>query len=59
MQPVQLSLIPEPHPRPAAQPPQVLVEQLPEQAIAAAIALLAGVIAKTATPEGMEATSES
>jgi hypothetical protein len=37
----------------------VLAEQLPEQVLAEAIALLAGVIAKTATPEGMEATSES
>jgi hypothetical protein len=50
MQPVQLSLIPDPHPRPA----MMLAEQLPEQAIAAAIALLAGVIAKTAVPRGRE-----
>ncbi|MDQ3764399.1 MAG: hypothetical protein M3460_23400 [Actinomycetota bacterium] len=33
MQPVQLSLIPDPHPRPAA----TLAEQLPEKAIAAAL----------------------
>ena len=47
MQPVQLSLIPEPSPRPA----EALVEQLPEQVIALAIPLLAGVIAKAALPE--------
>lgn len=53
MQPVQLSLIPDPHPGPAA----TLAEQLPEKAIAAAITLLAGVIAKTAIPEGLEVAS--
>jgi hypothetical protein len=58
MQPVQLSLIPEPHLGPAAQPSQALAEQLPEQVFAEAIALLAGVIAKTATPEGLEASGE-
>jgi hypothetical protein len=42
VQPVQLSLIPDPHPRPAA----TLVEQIPAEAVAAAIMLLAGVIAK-------------
>ena len=47
MQPVQLSLIPEPSPRPA----EALVEPLPEQVIALAIPLLAGVIAKAALPE--------
>jgi hypothetical protein len=47
MQPVQLSLIPEPSPRPA----EALVEHLPEQVIALAIPLLAGVIAKAALPE--------
>jgi hypothetical protein len=52
MQPVQLSLIPDPHSRPAPTP----AEQLPEQAIAAAITLLAAVIAKTAVPEGREVT---
>ena len=46
MQPVQLSLIPEPSPKPAAP-----AEQLPEQVIAMAIPLLAGVIAKAALPE--------
>ena len=50
MQPVQFSLIPDPHPR----PPAALAAQLPETAIAAAITLLAGVITKTAAPEGME-----
>lgn len=54
MQPVQLSLIADPHPRPAA----VLAEQLPETAVAAAIALLAGVIAKASGPEGMEVAGD-
>ena len=54
MQPVQLSLIPDPHPRPAA----VLTEQLPETAVAAAIALLAGVIANASGPEGMEVAGD-
>ncbi len=54
MQPVQLSLIPDPHPR----PPAALAEELPERAFAAAITLLAGMIAKTATGQGMEATDE-
>jgi hypothetical protein len=58
VQPVQLSLIPDPHPRPTEQPPGALAEQLPEQAFAQAITLLAGVIAKTATPEELEATGE-
>ena len=47
MQPVQLSLIPDPRPTPAA----TMVEHLPENAIAAAVALLAGVIAKTAAAQ--------
>jgi hypothetical protein len=58
MQPVQLSLIPEPvpaPPRPAEGPP---VEGLPADAVAAATALLAGVIAKAAAPSGMEAVSD-
>ena len=54
MQPVQLSLIPEPHPRPAP----ALSEQLPEQAFAAAITLLAVLIAKTAIPQRLEATGD-
>ena len=52
MQPVQLSLIPDPH------PPAVPAEQLPEEAFAAAIALLAGVIAKASGPEGMEVAGD-
>ena len=54
MQPVQLSLIPDLHPR----PPAALVEQLPEKAFAAAITLLASMIAKTAMPEGLEVDSD-
>ena len=54
MQPVQLSLIPDPHPRPAT----VLAEQLPETAVAAAIALLAGVIAKAGRPEGIQVAGD-
>jgi hypothetical protein len=50
MQPVQLSLIPDPHPA----TPAMLVEQLPTDAVAMAIALLAAVIAKTAIQEGLE-----
>lgn len=54
MQPVQPSLIPDPHSRPAA----MLVEHLPEEAVAAAIMLLAAVIAKTAAPEGIEVATD-
>ena len=54
MQPVQLSLIPEPSPRPA----EALVEQLPEQVIALAIPLLAGEIAKAALPEDRRALGD-
>lgn len=54
MQPVQPSLIPDPHPR----PPEPLVEQLPEEAVAAAIMLLAAVIAKTAALEGIEVDAD-
>jgi hypothetical protein len=54
MQPVQLSLIPDPQPR----PPATLVEQLPEEAVATAITLLAAVIAKTATPAGIEVAAD-
>src|SRR5689334_16401446 len=49
MQPVQLSLIPDPHPRPAT-----LVEQLPPEAVAAAVTLLARVIAKASVVAGIE-----
>lgn len=44
VQPVQLSLIPDPHPA----PPATLVGHLPEEAVAVAITLLANVIAKAA-----------
>jgi hypothetical protein len=54
MQPVQPSLIPDPHPRPA----EMLVDHLPEEAVAAAIMLLAAVIAKTAAPEGIEVDAD-
>jgi hypothetical protein len=54
MQPVQPSLIPDPHPR----PPAPLVDNLPEEAVAAAIMLLAAVIAKTAAPEGIEVDAD-
>jgi hypothetical protein len=54
MQPVQPSLIPDPHPR----PPATLVDHLPEEAVAAAIMLLAAVIAKTAAPEGIEVDAD-
>ncbi|MDF2743396.1 MAG: hypothetical protein K0S88_4772 [Actinomycetia bacterium] len=42
MQPVQLSLLPDPHPA----TPATLVEQLPVEAVTTAITLLAAVIAK-------------
>ena len=54
MQPVQLSLMPDPHPTPAAS----IVEHLPEKAIAAAVALLAGVIAKTAATQLIEVADD-
>ena len=53
MQPVQLSLIPDPAPTPPAP-----ARSLPTEAVAAATALLAGVIAKAAAPSGMEATAD-
>lgn len=55
MQPVQLSLIPEPPPA-LPTPADGPAEELPAEAVAAATALLAGVIAKAAAPTGMEAT---
>jgi len=64
MQPVQLSLMPDPAPAPsgAAPPvppvPAVSVGALPSEAVAAATALLAGVIAKAAAPTGTEATAD-
>jgi hypothetical protein len=53
MQPVQLSLIPDPVPTPITGPVLALeltpmVEQLPAEAVATAITLLANVIAKAA-----------
>jgi hypothetical protein len=53
MQPVQLSLIPDPAPTPPAP-----ARSLPTEAVAAATALLAGVIAKAAAPTGREATAD-
>ena len=57
MQPVQLSLIPDPAPAPPALAPPTPARGLPSEAVAVATALLAGVIAKAAAPGGMEATS--
>ena len=60
MQPVQLSLMPDPAPAPSgtAPPvPAVPAGALPTEAVAAATALLAGVIAKAA-PTGTEATAD-
>jgi hypothetical protein len=53
MQPVQLSLMPDPAPAPPAP-----ARGLPAEAVAAATALLAGVIAKAAAPTGTEATAD-
>jgi len=57
MQPVQLSLIPDPVPTPISGPVLALeltpmVEQLPAEAVATAITLLANVIAKAAAAMG-------
>ena len=57
MQPVQLSLIPDPVPTPITGPVPALeltpmVEQLPTEAVATAITLLANVIAKAAAAMG-------
>ena len=60
MQPVQLSLMPDPARGPSgtAPPvPAVPAGALPTEAVAAATALLAGVIAKAA-PTGREATAD-
>ena len=59
MQPVQLSLIPDPPPTSLADPlppPAPTVEQLPADAVMTAITLLANVIAKAAAPRRSEAT---
>jgi hypothetical protein len=53
MQPVQLSLIPDPSSAPPAP-----AEALPTEAVAVATALLAGVIAKAAAPTGTESTAD-
>ncbi len=61
MQPVQLSLIPDPTPtsiRPLTAPPAPTVEQLPADAVDAAIMLLANVIAKAAAPTGSEVAGD-
>jgi hypothetical protein len=58
MQPVQLSLIPDPAPAPPALVPPAPARDLPAEAVAVATALLAGVIAKAAAPSGMEATAD-
>ena len=55
MQPVQLSLIPDPthrlaDGRPLPVPPAPTVERLPADAVTTAITLLANVIAKAAAP---------
>jgi hypothetical protein len=62
MQPVQLSLMPDPAPAPSgAVPPAVPAVPagvLPTDAVAAATALLAGVIAKAALPTGTEPSAD-
>jgi len=63
MQPVQLSLMPDPAPAPSGAPPvppvlAVPAGALPTEAVAAATALLAGVIAKAAAPTGTGASAD-
>ena len=58
MQPVQLSLMPDPAPAPPALVPPTPARGLPAEAVAVATALLAGVIAKAAAPSGMEASAD-
>ena len=63
MQPVQLSLIPDPVPTPITGPVLALeltpmVEQLPTEAVATAITLLANVIAKAAAARGSGVISD-
>jgi len=63
MQPVQLSLIPDPVPTPITGPVLALeltpmVEQLPPEAVATAITLLANVIAKAAAARGSGVISD-
>jgi hypothetical protein len=54
MQPVQLSLLPDPHPRTTA----TLVERLPAEAVATAITLLATLIAKAGGSAGTGAAGD-
>ena len=63
MQPVQLSLIPDPVPTPITGPVLALeltpmVEQLPAEAVATAITLLANVFAKAAAARGSGVISD-
>jgi len=63
MQPVQLSLIPDPVPTPITGPVLVveltpMVEQLPPEAVATAITVLANVIAKAAAARGSGVISD-
>jgi hypothetical protein len=62
VQPVQLSLIPDPPPTsmadPLPAPPAPAVEQLPADAVKAAITLLANVIAKAAAPSRSEVAGD-
>ena len=63
MQPVQLSLIPDPVPTPITGPVLVveltpMVEQLPPEAVATAITLLTNVIAKAAAARGSGVISD-
>jgi hypothetical protein len=53
VQPVQLSLMPDPPPAPPTP-----AGALPAESIAAATALLAGVIAKAALPAGIEVAGD-
>ena len=54
MQPVQLSLLPDQVPA----PPPDLIGQLPEDNVAAAVALLAALIARAQAPAAPEAGDE-
>ena len=54
MQPVQLSLLPEQVPAPLPE----LIGRLPQDDVAAALALLAGLIARMAVPDGTGAAGE-
>jgi hypothetical protein len=49
VQPVQLSLLPDQVPA----PPVMLIAQLPDVDVAAAVTLLAGLIARAAAPDAM------